>query len=58
MLVCKVRRVYEVFGDGKIKIPIREGAPDSNDWIDDCVAQADVYTFIIETLDLLSGLIE
>ena len=35
-----------------------EGAPDSNDWIEDCGAQAEVYAFIMETLDLLSKLIE
>ena len=32
------------------------GAPDSNDWIKDCVSQGEVYPLILEVIDMLRGL--
>jgi hypothetical protein len=33
------------------------GAPDKNDWIEDCEAQGEVYPLIMEAIDLLTNLI-
>lgn len=32
------------------------GAPDSNDWIKDCVSQGEVYPLILEVIEILRGL--
>jgi hypothetical protein len=35
---------------------INSGAPDSNDWIKDCVSQGEVYPLILDVMNILRGL--
>ncbi len=41
---------------GKTDGCAKSGAPDSNDWIKDCVSQAQVYPLILEVIDILTSL--
>ena len=42
---------------GKTDGCAKNGSPDNNDWITDCQVQADVYSFVLETIELLEILI-